>query len=79
MGHVACVGRVSNANRTLENLEGCEHFRDQCIDGRIILNWMLKNWIVSITELSWRRMGCSEHDKKSSTKFDEFLHQLSEC
>jgi hypothetical protein len=56
--HVACMGEKDMHTGFLENLKGREHLEDLCIDGRIILEWILKKldgsvWIGSI----WIRVG----------------------
>jgi hypothetical protein len=36
------------------NLRERDHWRDLCVDGRIILRWIFKKWDVGVwTELSW--------------------------
>jgi len=58
-GHVALMGRGEGyIGFWWGNLRERNHFRDQGVDGRIILRWILRKWDVGVwTESSWLRIG----------------------
>jgi hypothetical protein len=44
-GHVACMLEMRSANRNVVgSLRGRDHSKDLCIDGRIILKWILVHY-----------------------------------
>jgi hypothetical protein len=44
----------------LENLEGRDHLEVLAVDGRVILEWMLKKWVRRVwTGFMWLRVGTS--------------------
>jgi hypothetical protein len=58
VGHVAHVGkRVVHTGFWWGDLREGDHFGDPGVDGRIILNWILKQWDGAWTGLSWLRIG----------------------
>jgi hypothetical protein len=63
-GHVTRMGQGRGVYRVLVGKpEGKYHWRDQGIDGRLILRWIFSKWDVGVwTGLSWLKIGtCGEH------------------
>jgi hypothetical protein len=57
-GHVACMGkREVHAGFWWGDLREGDHLEDPCVDERIILKWLFKNWDRVWTGLSWLRIG----------------------
>jgi hypothetical protein len=58
--HVARVDEMRNATFQLENLQKRDHWGNQGMDGRIILEFVLKEYGVRIwTGFIWLRMSSS--------------------
>jgi hypothetical protein len=58
-GHVACVGERRVAHTFWwESLRVRDYLKDLDSDGRIILKWIFKKWVVEAwTGLIWLRIG----------------------
>jgi len=58
-GHVARMGEGRGVYRVLVgNRRVRDNWRDPGVDGRIILRWILRKWVVGVwTGSSWLRIG----------------------
>jgi hypothetical protein len=85
-GHAALIGRgVEHTGFWRGNVREGDHLEDACIEGRIILKWVLETWDGSWTGSIWLRIGqvagCCEGGNGNSSyiKCREFVDYLRTC
>jgi hypothetical protein len=57
-GHVACIGRgEGHTGFWWGDPRRGDHLEGPAVDGRIILKWIFRKWIVGVDWIGWLRIG----------------------